>query len=666
MTSDPKQLIGQKIGQYEVTSHIARGGMADVYQAFDVQLQRKVALKVMLAQLSADSQFVERFRREAQTVARLEHPNIIQVFGIGLTPDQRPYIAMPFIEGGSLRETLELLKKRGSLLPTTQALAIVRQMADALRVAHAADIIHRDIKPSNILLRPDGTPMLVDLGIAAVQSAPKLTQTGTLIGTPSYMSPEQARGERLDGRSDLYSLGVILYEMLAGRRPFEAEDPLAVLHKHVYEEPIPLEQIRQDLTPHTRYVVQAAMQKTPMHRFQTAADMINAIDQAIEAEGGPGRISTSGAWRPGPMAQYTISPANLAPPGWPPGTEPTVPRAAGSRKGALIGLVVVILLLLLGGGGYAALRVRGGLAAAATPTPTPTTAIIVVENTPASPTVPPETPLPVVTLPSATLPSATLSPTPDPAANPTFTPQPTETPDPGPERLTIGYSAGNRPIEVVRMGGGPQAIVMIGGLHAGAVPGSVTLAETAVTHFSANLAEIPPEATLYIILNANPDSPPAVGELDGRLNANRVDLNRNWDCRWVKDATFRGSTVPGLGGPAAFSEPETRALAEFIQTVDARAVVFWEARTTNGLSSPGACDGPSQVSVPLAQSYGIAAGYPIADFENLTNQTLNGDGTNWLDGQGIPAIAVILPDYVTVDWRDNLAGIRAVLRDFGR
>ncbi|MCB8986184.1 MAG: serine/threonine protein kinase [Ardenticatenaceae bacterium] len=327
MTIDPKQLIGQQIGPYEIRTHIARGGMADVYQAFDVNLQRKVALKVMLAQLSADTQFVQRFRREAQTVAQLEHPNIIQVYGIGLTPNQQPYIAMPFIEGGSLRDTLELLSRRGELLPTTQALAIVRQMADALRVAHAAGIVHRDIKPSNILLRPDGTPVLVDLGIAAVQSAPKLTQTGTLIGTPNYMSPEQARGDRLDGRSDLYSLGVILYEMLAGKRPFEADDPLAVLHMHVYEEPVPLEQIRQDLTPHTRYVVQAAMQKTPMSRFQSAADMINAIDQAIEAEGGPGRISTSGAWRPHPMNQYTISTSNIVPPGaLPPATGSTVPR----------------------------------------------------------------------------------------------------------------------------------------------------------------------------------------------------------------------------------------------------------------------------------------------------------------------------------------------------
>jgi len=659
MTVDPTTLIGQQIGQYEIRSHIARGGMADVYQAFDVNLQRKVALKVMLAQLSVDSQFVQRFRREAQTVAQLEHPNIIQVYGIGLTPNQQPYIAMPFIEGGSLRNTLELLSRRGELLPPTQALAVVRQMADALRVAHAAGIVHRDMKPSNILLRPDGTPVLVDLGIAAVQSAPQLTQTGTLIGTPNYMSPEQALGEKLDGRSDLYSLGVILYEMLAGKRPFEAEDPLAVLHKHVYEEPVPLEQIRQDLSPHTRYVVQAAMQKTPMNRFQTAADMINACDQAIEAEGGPGRISTSGAWRPHPLSDYTLSTSKIVPPGVDAARQPT-----GGRRGWLVAGALLALLLLVGGGGFAALRLWGPGATAVTPTVISGQAALIAQEVPA-PTLTPEAAAEAVptSVPAAVVtdlpPAATL-----PLATETAVPL-AETPDLGPQQTTVGYSVRKQPIVAVRLGAGPQAIVLIGGLHAGAAPSTVSLANMAIDYFSTNLSEIPSETTLYIIANANPDSPAVVGELDGRLNANGVDLNRNWDCRWVKDASFRGSTVPDLGGAAPLSEPETQALAGFIEEVGATAVVFWEARTANGLSSPGACEGPSRVSIPLAQAYGTAANYPIADFENLTNQTLNGDGTNWLDSQNVPAIAVILPDYVSVDWEANLNGIRAVLRDFG-
>jgi hypothetical protein len=170
---------------------------------------------------------------------------------------------------------------------------------------------------------------------------------------------------------------------------------------------------------------------------------------------------------------------------------------------------------------------------------------------------------------------------------------------------------------------------------------------------------------LYVIPNANPDSPYAPGELRGRLNANDVDLNRNWDCRWTEDAKWRGNVVPGSGGPAPFSEPETQALRDFMIQKDPAVVVFWEARAQNGLSSPGACGTRPLVSLRPAEIYGFAAGYPIADFEDLTNQELNGDGTNWIDQQGIPAIAVLLPEYENIDWNNNLAGMRAILDNYG-
>ena len=239
---EPEQLIGEQIKQYKIQDHIDRGGMADVYLALDETLQRQVALKIMLPAFAHDKQFVERFWREAQTAARLDHTHIIQVFEIGNTDDHRPYIAMQYIDGGSLKD--KLLALDGRLMPVEEALKVVRQVAVALGVAHDASIVHRDVKPSNVLLRPDGTPVLVDLGIAAVQTGQKLTQTGTLIGTPHYMSPEQVSGEGVDGRSDLYSLGIVLYELLCGSRPFEANDSLAVLHKHVYEEPPPLSRRR--------------------------------------------------------------------------------------------------------------------------------------------------------------------------------------------------------------------------------------------------------------------------------------------------------------------------------------------------------------------------------------------------------------------------------------
>jgi hypothetical protein len=191
------------------------------------------------------------------------------------------------------------------------------------------------------------------------------------------------------------------------------------------------------------------------------------------------------------------------------------------------------------------------------------------------------------------------------------------------------------------------------------------LAQRAVSYFTDNPAEIPLTAVVYIITNANPDSPYAPGELSGRLNGNNVDLNRNWDCRWTENASWRGNVVPGSGGSAPFSEPETKALAEFILDHNPAAVVFWEARAQDGLSSPGTCGTRPRVSQQTAEIYGLAAGYPVADFEDLTSQVLNGDGTNWIDDQGIPAIAVLLPEYENIDWNNNLAGIRAILDAYG-
>jgi hypothetical protein len=273
-------------------------------------------------------------------------------------------------------------------------------------------------------------------------------------------------------------------------------------------------------------------------------------------------------------------------------------------------------------------------------------------------------------LPSPTftpLPSATFTPTstPEPTATPTVTPTltPTPTPDPGPELFVIGRSIQEKPIEVMRFGYGSNAIVFIGGLHAGFAPATVEIAERTIEYFTENLTAIPGEVTLYVIPNANPDSQPFQGEQLGRVNANGVDLNRNWDCRWTRDALFRGDVVPGSGGVEPFSEPEIKALVQFVEEVTPIAVVFWEARYEGGFVSPGRCDRRSSVSYPLAQLYGEAAGYQVDDFEIDTGQILNGDGTNWLDSQGYRTTAVLLPDYDNVDWEQNLAGILAVVKN---
>jgi serine/threonine-protein kinase len=281
-----ENLIGQQVDQYRIKSLLERGGMAEVFIAQDVNLQREVALKVMLATLARNESFASRFRREAQTTARLNHPNIVQVYGAGFTPAGRPYLAMQYIRGGSLQNWLEKLAQQGQRLTTADSLKIVSQIADALNTAHEAGIIHRDLKPSNILLHPNGTPVMTDLGIAAVRSElTRLTQTGSVVGTPQYMSPEQAMGKSVDGRSDIYSLGIILYQLLAGQAPFAADSPVALLHQHVHELPPPLIEIRPDLAPSTYRTVDICLQKEPEHRFQTAAQLVTALQHAAIDEG---------------------------------------------------------------------------------------------------------------------------------------------------------------------------------------------------------------------------------------------------------------------------------------------------------------------------------------------------------------------------------------------
>ena len=296
--SDKGLLVGQQIDSFRIEKHLGRGGMADVYLAHDVTLKRDVVIKVMLPVLAENETLVARFRREAQATARLQHPNIVPVYTTGMTPAGQPYIALQHIEGGSLSEHLEGLNRRGEWVSTIYALAIARQMADALIVAHAAEIVHRDIKPSNILLRSDGTPVLSDLGIAAVQQATlRLTQTGGVLGTPNYMSPEQGRGAVVDGRSDIYSLGVILYELLSGKLPFTADSPWSMIHHHIYEAPVPLCQVRAGLAESTFRVVETCLQKEPAARYQTAPQLVAALDVALAAEGGTPNVR-AGTWRP--------------------------------------------------------------------------------------------------------------------------------------------------------------------------------------------------------------------------------------------------------------------------------------------------------------------------------------------------------------------------------
>lgn len=230
------------------------------------------------------------------------------------------------------------------------------------------------------------------------------------------------------------------------------------------------------------------------------------------------------------------------------------------------------------------------------------------------------------------------------------------------ETIEIGRSTLNQPIQAVRFGYGAQKLVLVGGLHSGYAPSTSETLEIAINYFHSNLDIIPENLTVYIIPNANPDSPYAPSQLAGRQNSNGVDLNRNWDCDWVRHAQWRNVKVANLGGEAPFSESETQVLRDFILEENAISVFFWGARAANGFVSPGACGEPHPPSELLAKTFGIGADYRVGDFENVMGQTINGDATNWLAKQGISSITVLLPDYVASDWDTNLAGLMAVFQ----
>jgi serine/threonine protein kinase len=288
----PFTLEGQTLGKYRVLDALGRGGMAQVYRGYHPHLDRQVAIKVLRADLVEQDEFLERFRREAHAVSGLRHANIVQVFDFDVQDDFY-YMVMELLEGDTLRARLNDYRLRKERMPLDEIARILVDTLNGLEYAHSEGIIHRDIKPANIMLTKKGQAVLTDFGIAQILGSTRVTVSGAMMGTLNYMAPEQGLENRCDARSDIYSLGIVLYEMLTGYPPFDADTPLAILMKHL-NDPLPLpSKLDPSLPPSFEQIVLKALAKDPADRFQSAAEMLDATKSMLHGLSGDKRQMVS-------------------------------------------------------------------------------------------------------------------------------------------------------------------------------------------------------------------------------------------------------------------------------------------------------------------------------------------------------------------------------------
>ncbi|HEX2266978.1 MAG TPA: Stk1 family PASTA domain-containing Ser/Thr kinase, partial [Actinomycetota bacterium] len=261
-------------GRYEISSALGHGGMAEVYLGTDRVLGRQVAVKILGGHFADDESFVARFRREAQSAAALNHPNVVSVFDTG-SDDGTHFIVMEYVQGRTLAD---VIKDDAPLLPE-RAVEITESAAAALGFAHREGIVHRDVKPGNIMLTPTGDVKVMDFGIARAVSSDSLTQTATVLGTATYFSPEQAQGASVDARSDIYSLGCVLYEMVTSHPPFAADSPVTVAYKHVKEDPVPPSRLNADAPASLDAIILKCLAKNPQNRYQSAAELQQDLER---------------------------------------------------------------------------------------------------------------------------------------------------------------------------------------------------------------------------------------------------------------------------------------------------------------------------------------------------------------------------------------------------
>jgi serine/threonine-protein kinase len=353
-------LIEATLGEYDVYGLLGRGGMASVYLALDLALNRKVAIKVMSPALLSGDDAVARFKREAQTAAGLQHPNIIPIYAVRQTP-RLVYFVMKYIEGRPLDS---IIKELGSM-PLDMARPILSQVAGALQFAHKKGIVHRDIKPANIMVDEDGNAIVTDFGIAKVSEAKGLTMTGATVGTPYYMSPEQYSGTNITGAADQYSLGIVAYEMLTGKTPFEGDSIMTVMKGHLMDPPPSLTDRRADLPRNVADTIMRMLEKKPEDRFPDLTEFVKALDARVLTDDDPVRTQMIQIVKTGmenrPRMSVPLSPVPL-------GKRPTpgtaaaativnAPKAAAAAPAApasKTGLYAAVGVLLLAAGGAGA------------------------------------------------------------------------------------------------------------------------------------------------------------------------------------------------------------------------------------------------------------------------------------------------------------------------